>query len=74
MREKLWLAAQFGLTCLLGAIVFLNYPPTDNPKERLLAAVIVGIGGVWTLMFLWTWARYGWSAARSMSFFDRIRG
>ena len=67
-RSQWWaMAAQCGVSCALGCAVWLAYPDTATPQERLLAALLAGFGGVWALMFAWVWLRYGWKAARGLS-------
>lgn len=68
--EKQELRAQIvqcAISCVLGSAAWLAYPPTDNPKERMLAALIAGFGGMWLLTYLWVWVRFGWKAARGMT-------
>jgi hypothetical protein len=62
-----WQVIQFCVTCALGCAAWLIYPHTTNPYERLIFALAAGIGGMWLLMFLWVWLRYGWKAARRLS-------
>lgn len=57
---------QCAVSFALAAPVYLWVPP-DNPVERLLAALIAGFGGLWVVMFCWTWLRHGWNAARGMT-------
>jgi hypothetical protein len=60
------MVAQCALSCVFGCLAWLAVD-SPNSKERLLAALIAGFGGVWLLMFCWAWLRYGWKAARGMS-------
>ncbi len=62
--------AQCALACAYGCAMWLHYPPTENHKERLLAALIAGFGGVWVTMFVYVLARFGWRSARSMRMGD----
>jgi len=66
--KQTWaMIAQCGLSFLAGSAVWLAYPETPNPYERLLATLLAGFIAVWVVMFLWVWARYGWKAARGIS-------
>lgn len=65
-RELLAQIVQCAVSFALAVPAYLWVPP-DNPFERLLAALIAGFGGLWLLMFLLTWLRYGWKAARGLT-------
>lgn len=65
--QKLAVVGQFALSSGLGCGAWLLYPETPNPYERLLFALLVGFGGLWLLMFVWVWVRYGRKAARSLT-------
>jgi len=68
VEKQTWaMIAQCGLSCFVGATVWVAYPATPNTYERLLAALIAGFGVVWVAMILLVWMRYGWKAARGIS-------
>lgn len=39
---------------------------SPNPSEKLLAALLAGWFGMRLVVFCWAWARYGWTAARTL--------
>lgn len=47
------LIARFLATTILGGWVWVSFPPTENPVERMAAALIAGFGGTWLL-----WSAY----------------
>lgn len=63
----MWTFAQFAVACVAGSAFFLFAHDMDNPTARSLSSVAVGFGASWLVMFLVTWMRFGWKAARGMS-------
>jgi len=59
---------QFAISVTIGCFCFwLADIPGASPKDTLLAGLIGGFGGLWLVMFLYIWVRYGWRAAKSLS-------
>lgn len=69
MKDKAVLFIQFAISTGIGCFVFwlLIQVPDQNPKVPVFGALIAGFFGVWAVMFMWTWFRYGWKSARSLS-------
>lgn len=66
--QRYAMAAQFVLSCVVGCALWLiTDEPGENPKARMIIAVVGGLGAAWLATFLWTWARHGWRAARGLS-------
>lgn len=57
---------QFALSCAYGFVAFVALQGDPNPKVPMFGALIVGFFGMRATMFVYVWARWGWSAARSM--------
>ena len=66
MTDGARLIVQFAVSALLGCAGFVASASEQNPMTRYVIALGAGFGGLWLLMFLWTWLRHGLSAARSM--------
>jgi hypothetical protein len=64
--DRVRLFIQFAISATLGCWGYLASAEEPNPMARYVIALTAGFGGLWLLMFLWTWLRHGWSAARSM--------
>lgn len=62
------IAIQFLIACALGSATFAALADDPNPKVPYIGGFIVGVAGQWVAVFLWVWVRYGWKAARSMTF------
>lgn len=71
--DRRQLLVQIGQCCLsivVGCIVYLGLEGHPNPKVPLFGALICGVAAPWLLSFLLVWLRYGWRAARSISWGD----
>jgi len=67
-RQRLWTALQFTVSVVIGCLFvwWYNLEPGYNRKGGILGGFLLGIAANYCLMFLITWARFGWRAARSM--------
>ena len=65
--QHLAMAFQCAASFVTGGFVYYLLWPDPNPKVPLFGGLIVGFAVGWAVMFLWTWMRWGWRAARSMS-------
>lgn len=60
--------AQCALSILYALPIWLAlYPLPENPKVPIVGALIGGFALAWGTIFVYVWARFGWTAARSMS-------
>jgi hypothetical protein len=62
-----WMIFQFCVSVVVGCAVYWDdqhYAPRSNGS--ILAGFIVGLIAARVVMFLITWVRFGWKAARSM--------
>lgn len=53
---------------MIGSATFVALADDPNYKVPYLGGFIAGVGGQWLVMFVYAWARYGWRAARSLTF------
>jgi len=70
VRETFAIWVQFVASTALGCVAFWYLSDDPNPKVPLFGGLIAGIGGLYLIMFFVTWVRFGWRAARSLSFSD----
>ncbi len=65
--EWAWLAFQFTISVIVGCYVFAHEQRVAPlSRGNLLAGLVCGFLATRAVMFLITWARFGWTAARSM--------
>lgn len=65
--ERGWLAFQFTISVVVGCYVYWHEQRTaPTSRGNLLAGLVCGFLATRAVMFLITWARFGWTAARSM--------
>jgi hypothetical protein len=62
-----WMIFQFCISVVVGSIVYWDDERlSPHNSGSLLAGLIGGLIAARAVMFLITWVRFGWSAARSM--------
>ncbi|MBT5033051.1 MAG: hypothetical protein HOM51_00905 [Rhodospirillaceae bacterium] len=68
MSEKLTLFIQFCIATGIGCWVYwmLVGGGATNPKELVFGPLLFGGLGLWIVMRIWAWIRYGWNSKISM--------
>lgn len=71
MPDFLWTFVQFCVSVAAGAFVWFSpdWPPEGSRMAPVIATLITGLLANYIFMFVVTWARFGWKAARSMKMF-----
>lgn len=67
----MWTFIQFCVSVAAGAFVWFggDFDPEGSRLVRPIASLIVGVAANYAFMFVVTWIRFGWKAARSMKLF-----
>lgn len=67
----MWTFIQLCVSVAAGSLVwFAEWPEDGSRLAPVFATLIVGVGANYLFMFVVTWIRFGWKAARSVKMFS----